>query len=296
MTLRPSHLLLVLAICVAWAINFLASAKSLQHFPAFLFTALRLALVLTVLLPFLKPVPRTMRPRFAAVALLNSAIHFALNFAALRMAGDISSVAIAMQSYVPMTALLAVLLLGERIRWRAAAGVAIAFTGVLVLGFDPIVLDAPAALLLCLGAALALALGTTLMRGLTGIHTFQLQAWTAVLGVPPLLLVSWAIEAPAWPLLTSANWVHWAGVFYSALGASIVGHGLLYWLVQRYPVSMVTPYLLLTPVLAVALGVLVWGDRPGPRLLFGGGLVLAGVLIVSLRAITRGRLVAEPAE
>lgn len=296
MVLKPLHLALVLAICVAWAINFLAAASSLQHFPAFLFTALRLAVVLLCLLPFLTPVPRAMRERFVAVALLNGALHFALNFAALRLAGDISSVAIALQSYVPMAALLAVWLLGERLGWRAAAGIAIAFAGVLVLGFDPLVLDAPAALLLCLVAAFALALGTTLMRGLTGIHTFQLQAWTAVLGIPPLLLVSWLIEPPAVQLLASASWVHWGGVVYSALGASIVGHGLLYLLVQRYPVSVVTPYLLLTPVMAVALGVLVWGDRPGPRLLVGGALVLGGVLIVSLRARLRGRALPEPVD
>ena len=45
--------------------------------------------------------------------------------------------------------------------------------------------------------------------------------------------------------------------------------------------------LLLTPVFAVALGVLVWGDRPGPRLLIGGALVLSGVLLVAIRGAMR---------
>ncbi len=39
-----------------------------------------------------------------------------------------------------------------------------------------------------------------------------------------------------------------------------------------------------TPLAAVMFGVLVWGDRPGPRLLVGGALVLCGILVVTLRA------------
>jgi O-acetylserine/cysteine efflux transporter len=51
----------------------------------------------------------------------------------------------------------------------------------------------------------------------------------------------------------------------------------------------VTPWLLLVPVLAVALGIVFWGDRPGPRLWIGGAMVLGGVLIVALRAIAKSR-------
>ena len=151
------HFLLVLAICCAWGGNFLASAAALRHFPPFVFTALRLCVVLLCLLPLLRRVPRGQWPRLIAVCLLNGALHFGFNFMALRQAGDISSVAIALQSYVPMSALLAVWLLGERIGWRAGTGIGIAFGGVLVLGFDPLVLDAPAALVTTLVAAFALA-------------------------------------------------------------------------------------------------------------------------------------------
>jgi O-acetylserine/cysteine efflux transporter len=289
-----THFLLVLAICVAWGGNFLASAYALQQLPPFLFTALRLLVVLACLVPFLKPVPRGQRARLAAVAWLAGALHFGLNFVALRLAGDISSVAIALQSYIPMSALLAVVLLGERIGWRTSLGIAVAFGGVLVLGFDPLVLDAPAALLLTLVAAFALALATTLMKGLAGVGTFELQAWTALLGIPLLVVVSLALEQDQLAALRGADWGAWAGVLYSGLVASLVGHGLLYWLVQRHPVSQVTPYLLLAPVVAITLGVLVWGDRPGPKLIVGGAMVLGGVLIVATRAVVRGRTAPAP--
>src|SRR5689334_12837105 len=76
----PSHFLLILAICLAWGGNFLAAAFALKHFPPFLFTALRLAVVLACLLPFLKPIARAQRLRLAAIALCAGALHFGLNF------------------------------------------------------------------------------------------------------------------------------------------------------------------------------------------------------------------------
>ncbi len=284
-----AHFGLVVVICFAWGGNFLASAFALQHFPPYLFTTLRLVLLLAVLFPFLRPVARGQRWRLVAVAVLNGALHFGLNFWALKRAGDISSTAIALQCYIPMSALLAVWWLGERIRWRTAAGIALAFAGIVVLGFDPLVLDAIDALAMTLAAALALAIGTILMRGIKDIGMLEMQGWTALIGIPVLLAITFAIETDHWAAIATASWRDWAGVAYTALVASLVGHGLLYYLVQRHPVSEVTPYLLLAPVIAVALGVFVWGDTPGPKLMIGGAMVLGGVLIVALRAIARRR-------
>ena len=287
---------LVLLICAAWALNFLASAKALTHFPALLFTAMRMGLVLLCLLPWLRPPPPGQWSRMLAVALLTNVVHFGLNFSALQLAGDISSNAIVLQSYIPMAALLAWWLLGERLRWRSSLAIAIAFAGVLVLGFDPVVLDAPLALVLCLLSALTLAWGLVLMRQLAGVRAFQLQAWSALLGAPLLFGASLLLDAPPGPFVQHAEGIHWLGVVYSALGASLVGHGVLYVLVQRHPVAQITPYLLLTPVLAVALGVLVWGDRPGSRLWLGGAMVLVGVLVVALRQRARSLPVSEAPE
>jgi O-acetylserine/cysteine efflux transporter len=291
-----AHLLLVMLICLAWGGNFLTSAYALKQIPPLLFTALRLAVVLVALAPWLsRPVPRDQWSRLAAVGLLTGSVHFALNFWALREADAISSIAILLQCYIPMSAILAWFLFGERFGWRTALGIGISFGGVLVLGFDPLVLDAPKALILALIAALTLALGTTLMRGLRGVGTFELQAWSAAIGIPLLLPLSWWLEGPQWQGLKDADLGAWGGVVYAGLIASVVGHGLLYWLVQRHPVARITPYLLLAPVIAIGLGIAVWGDEPGPRLFLGGAMVLGGVLVISLRSWRRGRVI-QPAE
>lgn len=275
---------LVLVVCVVWAGNFLTSAFALREMPPFLFSALRMTLLAALLVAFLKRPPRAQWPRLIAVALLNGALHFGTSLWALRMAGDLSSPAIVMQSYIPMAVLLAWWVLGERFAWRTGSAIALSFAGVLVLGFDPLVLDHPASLLMMLFSAFLIALGTVLMRGLSGIDAISMQGWTAVIGILPLLAISAVIEPGGIAALRDAGPAAWGAVVYSAVFASLIGHSVFFGLVQRHPVAQVAPYLLLTPVFAVALGILIWGDRPGPQLWIGGAMVLGGVLAIALRA------------
>ena len=166
--MSPRDLSLLLLVCVAWAINFLTSAFALREIPPFLFTALRFALLALPLVLVLKRPPPGQWPRLLAVCLCIGVLHFGLSFLALKMAGDLSSPAIVIQSYVPMTALLAWWSLGERFAWRTGVAIAVSFAGVLVLGFDPLVLDRPLALVAMLAAALMLAIGTVLIKRLRG--------------------------------------------------------------------------------------------------------------------------------
>lgn len=285
--MSPRDLALVLIICLAWAGNFLTSAFAMREIPPVLFTALRFVLLALPLLYWIKRPAPGQWPRLVAVALCVGVLHFGLSFTALKLAGNLSSPAIVMQSYVPMTALLAWALLGERFGWRTGLAITVSFGGVLVLGFDPLVLANPLALALMLVSALFLAIGTVLMKGLRGLDVVSQQGWTAVISVLPLLALSLLFEPGAIARLGSASWIGWGGALYAAFISSLLGHGLYYTLVQRHPMAQVMPWLLLTPVLAVALGIAFWGDRPGPRLLLGGAMVLGGVLIIALRAATK---------
>jgi O-acetylserine/cysteine efflux transporter len=282
-------LVLVLLICIAWALNFLTSAYALREIPPFLFTAVRLAILALLLGAFVKPPAPGQWPRLVAVALCNGVLHFGLSFWALQLAGNLSSPAIVMQSYVPMAALLAWWWLGERFGWRTGLAIALSFAGVLVLGFDPMVFARPASLLLMLVSALFLAIGTVLMRPLKGLGMVSQQGWTAIIGLLPLLALSAVFEPGGFTALREASWIGWGGAVYAALFSSLLGHGLYYALVQRHPIAQVTPWLLLTPVLAVVLGLLFYGDQPGPQLWIGGAMVLGGVLLIALRALAQAR-------
>ncbi|MBY4596722.1 DMT family transporter [bacterium BD-1] len=285
----PRDILLALLICLAWAGNFLGSALALRELPPLLFSALRLALLVLMLGVFLRRPAPGQWPRLLAIAACTGVLHFGLSFWALKLAGDLSSPAIVMQSYIPMSVLLAWGLLGERFAWRTGTAIAISFGGVLVLGFDPLVLDNPASLFLMLASAFFLALATVMMRGLTGVTRYGMQAWIAVVGVGPLLALSLWLEPGALATLGGISGTAWAGVAYAAIMASVIGHGLYYSLIQRHAVARVMPWLLLTPVFAMALGIAFWGDRPGPKLWIGGAMTLVGILLIALRSQAKAR-------
>lgn len=274
--------LLIVVIVLAWAGNFLSSTLALKEFTPLLFTALRLMLLAAILAPFLKRPAKGQWPRMIAVALSNGVVHFGLGFWSMRLSTTLASPAILMQAYVPIAALLAWGIKGERPSALTAAAIALSFAGVLVLGFDPSVLAHPTAAVLMIISAFFLGLGTVLMRDLKDLDVFSQQGWTAVIGIVPLLLWSLAVEDAPFEVMRHASLRAWSGVAYAAVIASLVGHGLYFVLVKRHPVAQITPYLLATPLLATILGIVFMDNVVGPRLWVGGTMVVGGVLAIAL--------------
>jgi O-acetylserine/cysteine efflux transporter len=291
-SMPPRDLVLILVICTVWAGNFIAGSVGMLHFSPFLFMIMRFALLLLILLPFLRRPPPGQWPRLISVCLLIGGLHFTLMFWALSRSEDVSTVAIIQQTYIPMAVLLAIFLMREKVGWKTLAATFLAFLGVLVVGFDPLVVRQTDVLAITLASALFQALGSIYQRGIRGIGVLNFQAWTAVIALPVLLAATLLTEQGQLEMIKTAQWQNWAAVVYSTVMASMVGHGLFFYLVQRHPVTSVMPYLQLTPVLAVVFGVLIWGDRPGPRLLYGGAMVILGILFITLRA--RDKAVRKP--
>ena len=59
-------------------------------------------------------------------------------------------------------------------------------------------------------------------------------------------------------------------------------HTIYYGLILRYPANLIAPLMLMSPLLTVALGIVVTGDRFDLRTALGSGLALVGILLVTL--------------
>jgi O-acetylserine/cysteine efflux transporter len=287
------YLLLVLLVCLVWAFNFLAGSKGVEVFSPQLFMALRFVLVLALTWPFLRAPAPGHWPRLATACITIGALHFTFMFWALQRSSDITSIVILQHMFIPMSVLLAIPILGERAGWRTLAAVGVASAGVLVIGFDPMVLGQLDALGLALISAFFQALGSVFMRGVRGVSVMGFQAWSAVFSLPLLVLAILVSGEPVLDQFRTAGAIHWASVAYSALIASLVGHGIFFYLVQRNPLPTVMPYMLMTPIFGALFGMLVWGDHPGPRLLLGGVMVMMGLLVVTLRGRAKAAVMAD---
>ncbi len=279
--MRGIDYILVLLANFSWGFNFIAGKLGADQFQPLFFTSLRFLVLLFIMLPWLKPAPGYMKP-LLKVAFMLGVLHFSMIFIGLHAGGNIASVAIAAQLYVPFAAILAFFFLREKISAVRIIAIAIAFTGVLVTGFDPVVFTHLDALLWTMGAALAMAAATIVMRQFPNLGVFTLQAWIALVAMPSLLVLSILFEDNHLEILRAASLGDFWAPVYSAVGASVIGHGIVYRLLGKYPVSLVTPLLLLAPVIASALGVVCFGDDLSWKMLLGGSMTIAGILLVSL--------------
>ena len=273
------HLLMILIANSAWGFNFIAGKIGAELFQPLFFTALRFLFLLLLMLPWLRPAPGHMKP-LLRVAFLLGVLHFSMVFIGLDAGGDIASIAITTQLYVPFSAILASVFLREKISLVSIFSITLAFGGVMIIGFDPMVFNHLDAILWVAGAAFVMAVATILMRQCPNLGVFRLQAWIALVSLPSLLLLSSIFESGQMQILSDVGILDFWTPLYSAVGASIVGHGIVYYLLGKYPVSQITPLLLPTPIIATFLGVLFFGDTLGWKMIMGGSMTLLGVLML----------------
>jgi O-acetylserine/cysteine efflux transporter len=213
----------------------------------------------------------------------SGALGFALMYVGFKFVDEISSIAIATQLGIPISTLLSIWLLGEKIRWRRKLGIALAFAGVAIISFDPRAIDHVLGLMLVVASQLVTSFGMIQIKRLRDISAWQLQAWIGIVSAPGLLLVSLIFESGQWQAVQDATWVGWSSMLFTAIASSIVAHTLMFHLIAKYPVTSVSPVNVLSAIFSIACGVIWFGDELTARILLGGGVALVGVVIVAMR-------------
>ncbi|HKJ73169.1 MAG TPA: DMT family transporter [Alphaproteobacteria bacterium] len=281
--MAPRHLALVIFTMVIWGTNIIANKVVVDAMPPLFFAAIWFVIVLVCIFPWLRIVPGRMK-RIFMLAMLIGGLHFGLFFVSLKLAGDASVLAIVIQLYMPLAALAGMVLLGEKIGWQRAGAMTGAFIGIVIIVFDARVFSYIDAVIIMIVAQMVYAIAAVLLRSLQGINVMQLQAWNAAFGMPALLAMSLLVENGQWESLRHLDLVPWLCLVYSAFGGAIFGHGAMMYLYQRYPVSQVVIYTLLSPVVAVITGVLVLHEHISAKIIVGGLITLSSVAIYFRRA------------
>lgn len=275
--MKAADLLLAVVMASLWGMGFVLAKLALDQFPPILLMGLRFTIAALVLVWF-APIPKREMPRIVLVALIAGAISYSLTFNAFKEI-DASLGTILIQLESPLAVLLALIFLRERIGWIQAVGIVIAFAGVILIAGQPKFSGNLAPIFLLIGGGITWATGQVLAKKVSHIGGFRMTAWFAVLVAPQFFIGSLLFEENQLEVLRNADWRGWLIVVYLGLGMTGLGYALWYRLMSRYRVNQVSPFLLLTPVVAVIGGMLILGERPTVTTLVGGAMVLLGVAL-----------------
>lgn len=175
------------------------------------------------------------------------------------------------------------LLRTQRITGKSLAGIVLGFLGVVVLTWQstrPGALGSSAGMLAGLGGALFWSGGTLLSRKLELPASRVVSAgWQMATGGLMLFLIALASgetrRVPAAPVVFSPRIV-WS-MTYLIVAASIVAFTAYVWLLGHEPVGRVASYAYVNPVVALALGAWLAGERLTVLQIVGSALVVVGV-------------------
>ena len=275
--------------CVCWAGNFtlIAWAAGDNEVPPLLLAAVRALIVVVLMSPFLmRPRPEKFW-RMLLVAFFIGPLHLAFLYTGLTTASA-SGGAIVSQMLIPMSTILAILFLKERIGWIRSVAIVGAFAGTIVMLYKPGAIGLDLGLLIILVAYLWIAIGTVIMRTLGDMDWRVYVAWTAVMVSVVMVTASFIFEGDPRPALTAKTVPLFTSAIYAALAVSILAHGQYFRLLTRYPVNSVVPLTLMVPVFTVAIALIVFGSLPDMQALLGAALILPSVYVIAKRGSPEG--------
>jgi O-acetylserine/cysteine efflux transporter len=278
---RLADLALLVLCCAVWGVNLPLTRLLVGEIPPVAAAALRFAGIALVLLPLLRTIPKQLGT-VLLVGLSIGGLHFALLFLGLASA-PASAVAIVGQIGLPMVTVLSVIFLKEEVRARRMIGMTLAFVGVLVVLWKPGGFTLAAGLLFVVASAFVGSVGSILMKRMEPMPALQLQAWVGLISILPLVALSAVTETGQLEAIAAAPLWAWGALAFSIVVVSIFGHSVYYRLLKKYDVTLLAPLTLLTPIVAVATGVMALGEPVSWQLLAGGAITLVGVGLVAAR-------------
>jgi drug/metabolite transporter (DMT)-like permease len=239
------------------------------------------------------PLPKT---RAAWILLASTGIlSFGLNYGLIFWAEQhiSSGLAALLQATIPAFGLVFAHfhLPGERLSWAKIAGVVLGVCGVAVVFSNQLSVAGNRALAGCVAVllgSLSAAYSNVLVKAYgKNLNPAILAAGQMFFGL--LLLLGVGIPLEGNPLHISWTPMAVISLFYLALVGSVIAFLLYYWLVQNFDVTKSMLIALVTPVVAVILGMIVLDEEIGWRTLIGGTMIMLGIALIVVRRVQRQR-------
>jgi drug/metabolite transporter (DMT)-like permease len=284
-----------LVLSLIWGSTWLFIKLGLEDLPPFTFAGIRFviaAIILSIVIAIRRrPLPRA--PRDWGLMAVTGLLAFSLNYGLLFWGEKrtTSGLAAILQTIIPVFGLVIahLYLPEERITLRKMGGVVLGIIGVGLIFSNQFVAEGKSALwgsVAIVVGALGVAYSNVLVKARARhLDSAVLAAGQMVFGLIPLLLIGTIAEGNPLKL-------HWTplalfSLFYLALVGSSIAFLLFYWLVRNMDVTKTMLISLVTPLIAVMLGMLVLNERLTWRIFLGGVVIISGIGLNIRRRILR---------
>jgi drug/metabolite transporter (DMT)-like permease len=280
-----------LLLCLIWGSTWLFIKLGLSDLPPFTFAGLRFVIGSAILFVIIKargislPRNRTDWVLLATTGVLSFSLNYGLLFWGEQYIS--SGLAALLQATIPVFGLVIAhfYLPNEQLTPVKIFGVVMGVAGVGVIFSNQLSVAGPRALAgsaaLIVGSACAAYANVLVKARGANLNPAILAGGQMFFGLIPLMLIGIPLEGN--PL--NFHWTRMAviSLFYLAIVGSVAAFLLYYWLVQHMEVTKTMLIALVTPVIAVSLGVLVLNEELNWRTFAGGAMIISGIGVIVLR-------------
>jgi drug/metabolite transporter (DMT)-like permease len=284
-----------LVLCGIWGSTWLFIKLGLEDLPPITFAGIRFVISCAILVVLIRArnIALPSKSRDWLLLLITGVMSFTLNYGLVFWGEQYisSGLAALLQSTLPAFGLVFahLHLPGERMTWAKSVGVILGVFGVAVVFSNQLAIAGGKALAGCIALVLS-ALFAAYSNVLVKAHGKNLEpailaAGQMFFGLIPLMVVGLLLEGN--PL--AFRWTPMAVVsmLYLAVVGSVIAFLLYYWLVHNMDVTKSMLIALVTPVVAVVLGMVVLGEELTWRTILGGLMIMAGIGLIVVRKATR---------
>jgi len=244
--------------------------------------SLRMGLVLILLIPFWKfKIPeKKYLPSLISFSISMGVMVYVFMTLALYYSNIISPVIVGSQLAIPFGILASAFILNENISPKKWILIFTAFIGVLIIFFDPKLVDNFLGLFFASLMALSFAFAQVFSRQLNNLDISLTNAFTGLFGFVILMIVSYFLEGQTISTIQSINFNSWILIAYQAIVVSLGAHLLMFYLYKFYTVGQIFPSYSLFPIFGIALSFLIFNEVPTVLFILGGIIVIGSVFLL----------------
>ena len=267
---------------------FLGSAYPLGKFglnasmnPIF-FGALRMGFVFLCLLPFCKiiiPEKKYILPLIGFSICMGAGVNMFL-YLSINSVSLLAPITIGAQLSIPFSILISSLFLKESIRLKKWIFIFSSFIGILLISFDPKIMDEIIGTFLVFGMAFFYGLSQVFSRYIKDLDVKFTNFFMGLVGFLVLIIFSQIFEGNIFHQVKKIQTSGWLAVMYAGMIISIFGHMMMFYLYKFYPVGMVMPFYSLFPIFGLILSFFIFGEVPSIITILGGIIVISSIYML----------------